>query len=614
MEQATAGQIHNQNQRQPQDNRHAVPTIGNSQLDELKGLGMMMQQLLQSQQVQAKTLNQVTTEIDTRLGNMCTELNAMYEIVASHIRKIDVQLAQTAESVKRQQGTLPGKIDKNPRTEHSTAPSEPAETPPVRVYVPKVPYPIPPRHLMDPISAEQLAGFRKMVRRLPQKISFEHAWEIQPLHMFFKNCIESQKEIKALFTEALTPSLKVLPKVDDPGNIRRFDENAWIDVVSMFGRVQSLHSDRTLARARSLRSDRTGRTLGRYRPSGTSARSLRSDRALVRAQLLSSNRALARAWSLRSDRVGWTFGRYAAADIGPDLVATPEKNTEQSASSGATAPSEPAETPPVRVYVPKVPYPIPPRHLMDPISAEQLAGFRKMVRRLPQKISFDHAWEIRPLHMFSKNCRKSQEEIKALFIEARTPSLKVLPKVDDPGKFVFPCSIAGVVFKEALCDFGSSVNLVSKAIVDELGIFYVEPSQVKLDFANSSMAVPYGTIRNLHVQVGDYVLHTEFQVIEMRKDHEMPLIFGRSFMAKVGAIVDMPNKRASFSNINKKVFYKAVPTRSQIRYASCISMVSREQPKFVPKKEFGDKSEIKEFMDGDRLTDTKKLKTEHPAL
>ncbi|KAF3554505.1 hypothetical protein F2Q69_00014169 [Brassica cretica] len=47
-------------------------------------------------------------------------------------------------------------------------------------------------------------------------------------------------------------------------SIRRFDENAWIGVVSMFGRVQSLHSDRTLARARSLRSDRTGRALGRY--------------------------------------------------------------------------------------------------------------------------------------------------------------------------------------------------------------------------------------------------------------------------------------------------------------------------------------------------------------
>ncbi|KAF3538871.1 hypothetical protein F2Q69_00021318 [Brassica cretica] len=64
---------------------------------------------------------------------------------------------------------------------------------------------------------------------------------------------------------------------------------------------------------------------------------------------------------------------------------------------------------------------------MDPISAEQLVGFRKM----------------------------TQEEIKALFIEALTPALQVLPKVDDPRKFSFPRSIAGVEFKEALCYSGS---------------------------------------------------------------------------------------------------------------------------------------------------------------
>ncbi|KAG5397727.1 hypothetical protein IGI04_019541 [Brassica rapa subsp. trilocularis] len=185
MEQATAGHIQNQNKRQPQSNQQAVPANGNSQPDELKGLGMMMQQLLQGQQVQAKALNQVTTEIDTRMGNMFTELNNKYDNLVIHIRKIDVQLAQTVESVKRQQETLPGRTDKNLRTEHCNAveqpfaetvlvaeenteqstsseviaPSEPAETPPVRVYVPKVPYPIPPRHLMDPISEEQLICF-----------------------------------------------------------------------------------------------------------------------------------------------------------------------------------------------------------------------------------------------------------------------------------------------------------------------------------------------------------------------------------------------------------------------------------------------------------------------
>ncbi|KAG5396906.1 hypothetical protein IGI04_018720 [Brassica rapa subsp. trilocularis] len=276
MEQPTARHIQNQNQRQPQSNPHAVPATGNSQPDELKGLGMMMLQLLQGQQVQAKALNQVTTEIDTRMGNMFTELNNKYDNLAIHIRKIDVQLAQTAESVKRQQETLPGRTDKNPRTEHCNA-------------------------------------------------------------------------VEQSFAETI-------------------------------------------------------------------------------------------------------------------LVA--EENTEQSASSEVIAPSEPAETPPVRVYVPKVPYPIPPRHLMDPISEEQLIGFNKMVRRLPKELAFEDALQIRPLLQFFKHCRETQEEIKVLYIKAlSTPALKVLPKVDDPGKFVFPCSIAGTTFKDALCDSGSCVNLVSKAIL-----------------------------------------------------------------------------------------------------------------------------------------------------
>ena len=78
-------------------------------------------------------------------------------------------------------------------------------------------------------------------------------------------------------------------------------------------------------------------------------------------------------------------------------------------------------------------------------------------------------------------------------------------------------------------------------------------------------------------------------------------------MATVGAIIDLPYKRVSFSNINKKVFYNDVPTRSQIRYASCISVVSGEHLNFFPKKEQGDKREIKKVLDGDSHTDTKEL-------
>ncbi|KAF3486355.1 hypothetical protein F2Q69_00052334 [Brassica cretica] len=97
---------------EPQSNPQAASATVSGPPDELKG---MMQQLLKGQQIQGKALNQVTTEINTRMDNMFTELNSIYDAVASHIRQMDVQIAQTAETTKKQQGTLPGKTDKNPK-------------------------------------------------------------------------------------------------------------------------------------------------------------------------------------------------------------------------------------------------------------------------------------------------------------------------------------------------------------------------------------------------------------------------------------------------------------------------------------------------------------------
>ena len=39
------------------------------------------------------------------MDNMFTKFNSKYDVVASHIRQMDVQIAQTAETIKRQQGT-----------------------------------------------------------------------------------------------------------------------------------------------------------------------------------------------------------------------------------------------------------------------------------------------------------------------------------------------------------------------------------------------------------------------------------------------------------------------------------------------------------------------------
>ncbi|KAF3504019.1 hypothetical protein F2Q69_00042247 [Brassica cretica] len=113
---------HNQFQNQKQQTaQQAAPAPMAAPTKEIKGLATMIQQLLQGQQIQGKALNQVTTDINSRMNHMFNDLSTKYDNVASHMRQMDIQIAQTAESVKRQQGTLPGKIDKNPKEYNAVA-------------------------------------------------------------------------------------------------------------------------------------------------------------------------------------------------------------------------------------------------------------------------------------------------------------------------------------------------------------------------------------------------------------------------------------------------------------------------------------------------------------
>ncbi|KAF3527167.1 hypothetical protein F2Q69_00048929 [Brassica cretica] len=112
LSQAQHKQFQNQKQQTAQP---TTPSPTTAPQDKIKGLAMMMQQLLQGQQIQGKALNQVTTDINSRMNQMFNDLSTKYVNVASHMRQMDVQIAQTAESVKRQQGTLPGKTDNNPK-------------------------------------------------------------------------------------------------------------------------------------------------------------------------------------------------------------------------------------------------------------------------------------------------------------------------------------------------------------------------------------------------------------------------------------------------------------------------------------------------------------------
>ena len=68
----------------------------------------MLEQILESQ-------TKLVVEFNGKFDAVYTDLNGKIDNQSSHLKKLDVQEAQTAQSIKRQEGFLPGNPDANPR-------------------------------------------------------------------------------------------------------------------------------------------------------------------------------------------------------------------------------------------------------------------------------------------------------------------------------------------------------------------------------------------------------------------------------------------------------------------------------------------------------------------
>jgi hypothetical protein len=140
---------------------------------------------------------------------------------------------------------------------------------------------------------------------------------------------------------------------------------------------------------------------------------------------------------------------------------------------------------------------------------------------------------------FFKDCcthkRKFQEhETVSLRVEVSVVLLRILPlKLKDLGSFTIPCSIGDHDFEQALLDLGAGVNLLPYTVYETLGLGELKHTSVTLQLANRSIKRPRGILEDVLVKVGEFILSTNFIVLDMEESH-MPLpqciILGRPFI------------------------------------------------------------------------------------
>jgi len=103
-----------------------------------------------------------------------------------------------------------------------------------------------------------------------------------------------------------------------------------------------------------------------------------------------------------------------------------------------------------------------------------------------------------------------------------------------------------VDFPEALCDFGSSVNIMPRVLYEKFFTYPLLETTMCLQLVDRTLSFPKGILKNLCVRVGTLYALADFVVIETRNDERAPDILGRPFLNTLGAVIYASAAKISF--------------------------------------------------------------------
>jgi len=103
-----------------------------------------------------------------------------------------------------------------------------------------------------------------------------------------------------------------------------------------------------------------------------------------------------------------------------------------------------------------------------------------------------------------------------------------------------------VDFPDALCDFGSSVNIMPRVLYEKFFTYPLLETTMCLQFVDQALSFPMGILKNLCVRVGTLYAPADFVVIETGNDKRAPVILGRPFLNTSGAFIYASATKISF--------------------------------------------------------------------
>ena len=193
--------------------------------------------------------------------------------------------------------------------------------------------------------------------------------------------------------------------------------------------------------------------------------------------------------------------------------------------------------------LPAVPFP---QRLQKSKIEEQFARFIKTFQKLEISMPFAEVVTQMPLYakilkdILSKKRKIAEDGIVNLTATCSAVIKKGLPeKMKDPGSFTIPCTIGEFEFQKALYHSGASINLMPYSVAKKLSLREITPTTVTLQMVDRTLTKLEGIIEDVLVKVGKFIFPTDFIILDMEEDSQVPLLLGRPFLETGAALIDM---------------------------------------------------------------------------
>ena len=98
--------------------------------------------------------------------------------------------------------------------------------------------------------------------------------------------------------------------------------------------------------------------------------------------------------------------------------------------------------------------------------------------------------------------------------------------IGDPGVPMISCSIFNQLYRRALCNLGSSINIMPKVIFEQLQYPALSQTRMFVQLADSTIQHPEGIVENIYVRIKNHLVLADFVVLDMEGDLGLDLILG----------------------------------------------------------------------------------------